>query len=247
MERRARGHLRRKRDVPPERLREPKFCRYLVRRVEEEFFKLNAAPLARSLQNRDGELILWTEDRFALAAGERSTLEERLGGLPEVVPPDPEEVPAEYLFLGQGDTVLGVARVSDTQLQLEANSVERADVLRARLDEACGDLLQHRARSHADPLSAAHGLGSNGDESSRISDAEAAELVRAAKDQHYAEWLEVPVPALDGKTPRAASTSVAGRQRLALLIAEFEGHEQSLPPEERYDFDWLRRELGLHR
>jgi hypothetical protein len=244
VEGRARGYLRRKRDVPVERLRTAKFGRYLIQRVEDEFFPLEYASAPQQLVNNDGDPILMTVDHFALAPGARAAVDERLAALTDVVGPEPEDQVPAYFFLGAEDVLLGQVTVTDSRLRLETNSRERADALRERLEQACAGLVQHRVREHSDPLSTAR--------DAPLPDAEppspeASELVRALKEEHYAEWLGLPVPALGDVTPRAAVESAEGRARVALLLDEMEHSEQRLEAQERFDFDTLRRELGLLR
>jgi hypothetical protein len=55
---------------------------------------------------------------------------------------------------GWDNTIVGSASISGQTLRVETNSRERADALRQRLEAACGERIRHRAREHADPLSA---------------------------------------------------------------------------------------------
>jgi hypothetical protein len=54
-----------------------------------------------------------------------------------------------------------------------------------------------------------------------------------------------PVPALHGKTPREAAKTAQGRAGVDVLLKEFENHEQRSPPEARFDFADVRKDLGL--
>lgn len=70
---------------------------------------------------------------------------------------------------------------------------------------------------------------------------ELAEMTAGLAEQGWNEWLDTPVPALDGETPREATASEAGRERLAALLDDFEwrGGVQPAPVER------LRAQLGL--
>jgi hypothetical protein len=72
-------------------------------------------------------------------------------------------------------------------------------------------------------------------------------LLRELKETHYQKWLESPIPALGGKTPRAAARSAKGRRDLDLLLRDIENRENRLPAETRFDMSRLRRALGLSR
>ena len=54
------------------------------------------------------------------------------------------------------------------------------------------------------------------------------------------------VPALGGQTPREAVRNETGRQQVARLLDDFENAQQRPPePQHAFDYDKLRRELGL--
>ena len=245
IERRTRAHLRRKRDVPVERLREPKAMRYLIRRVDEECAARLAGP---TLVNNDGDPILLTTDHFEFEAEAGDEIARRLASLPGAHGPVPggDDASDLFEFVGRGEVLVGQARLSDGRLRVDTNSVERADTLRGRIERSCGSLLRHLVREHGDPLSAAAvGGGSAEEQRGDEPSPEMHALARAIKEQHYTEWLDVPVPALRGETPRAAVSTDDGRARVEALLADFEEAETSLPADERFDFDRLRRELGL--
>lgn len=257
--RRVRGRLRRKRAVPVERLRDEAVGRYLIKRWEEAVDDLDVACADRQaswpeLQNTDGDPLLLTIDHFKIASGKRSDVEERLAELAEVDPPEAGESPQVYVFLRSGNarhkswenTVVGHGRLLATSLQLETNSKSRADVLRARVEGACGDLISHRAREHADPLSEKALLSEAGRKgASEPPPPEAEQLILDFKRRHYADWPNHPLPALDGKTPREAVQTVGGRGAVDVLLKEMENLEQRAGEGASFDFSLLRRELNL--
>ena len=256
--RRVRGRLRRKRVVPVERLHDEAVGRYLIKRWEEAVDDLDAAyadlqASSPELQNSDGDPLLLTIDHFEIASGKRSDVEERLAELTEIDPPEAGESPQVYVFLRSGNalhkswdnTVVGHGRLLATSLQLETNSKTRADVLRARVEGACGDLISHRAREHADPLSEKALLSETGREGTSQPPPEAEQLILDFKRRHYADWPNHPLPALDGKTPREAVQTVAGRGAVDVLLKEMENLEQRAGKGASFDFSLLRRELGL--
>jgi hypothetical protein len=179
-------------------------------------------------------------------------VEARLAALEGVEPPEPDAEEPSYVFLRsgkgpgrfRGNTVVGRAWLSDTALHLETNSRERADALRRRVEEACGGLIRHRAREHADPLSRVLQPGEP-DRPESETPPEAQQLVLDFKEQHYAGWLDEPVPALGGKSPREAAQTAAGRAAVDVLLKDMENREQRLPEAARFDFSRLRAELAL--
>ena len=72
-----------------------------------------------------------------------------------------------------------------------------------------------------------------------------APLARQAKEAHYADWANQPLPALSGLTPRLAVSRPAARVQVDLLLKELEYLEGGVPATERFDVTRLRRELGL--
>jgi hypothetical protein len=77
----------------------------------------------------------------------------------------------------------------------------------------------------------------------------AAGILKEFKDRHYATWPDEPLPALDGRTPRAAARTAKLRARLVDLLKDMENHElrASRPNDPPHDFGWIWEELGLDR
>ena len=47
------------------------------------------------------------------------------------------------------------------------------------------------------------------------------------------------------KTPREAIRTAQGRAVVDVLLRDFENHEERAPPEARFDFAEVRKDLGL--
>lgn len=74
---------------------------------------------------------------------------------------------------------------------------------------------------------------------------EVQEVIRQMQAEHYARWIDEPIPALGGLSPRQASrASGPALGQLDLLLAELEHHEAGQAPAQRFDVATLRRELG---
>ena len=80
-----------------------------------------------------------------------------------------------------------------------------------------------------------------------ISPALARQMAREYLEQHYRDTLDQPIPALDGKTPRQAVRSTAGRKNVIdwLKTIENRSARQTGSPVAEYDFGWMWDELGL--
>ena len=161
-----------------------------------------------------------------------------------------------YVFLQSGNrvnstleqTVIGQAEIEENGLSVETNSIKRADALRTMIESKLGNKLRHRAREHSDPLSPLAQTG-NEEESEDLPDDIPAELatqaILAYKRKHYPAWIDRPVPALSGKTPRQAVRTKEGKAQVDLLLKDIENRESRLPEEQRYDISEIRTRLGL--
>jgi hypothetical protein len=250
--RRARAKLRRKGPVPPERLRDEGFGRYLIGRWQKTVAELEARRgMPKALRNTDGDPFLLTTDHFEIAPGTKPAVQEALAGIPGVEPPEPGEAAPEWVFLRPGNrtheswdnTVVGRARITGDLLHAETNSRERADALREKIEAACGEHVRHRAREHGDPLSDAAPRGRTRAPGPPPPDAE--QLLLEFKQRHYAGWLDEPIPALRGKTPRQAVRTADGRAAVDVLLKQIENTEQRAAQGASFDVSGLRRELGL--
>ena len=127
-------------------------------------------------------------------------------------------------------------------MRIESNSRQRADRLRKRIEDVCDGLVRHRAREHPNPL---HPASRAVDKAARVQRPEFRQLELDFKVQHYADWSDHPLPALDGRTPREAVQAKEGRDEVDLLLKEMENLEERAPVGSRFAFSTLRRELGL--
>ncbi len=238
---RVRQLLRRKGTVSPDRLREPRIAWGMLEAWSDAVSAYQTPP---RLVNTDGEEILLTEDRWTLPPSKREEVLQRIATIENSQP----EEDGVFVILQEGNqvhadwdnTIIAHLRVSESELRASTNSISRADVLRARIEEACGPLLSAGTRSHTDPTSAGHDPS---DTSAPTPNDQA--LVLELKQQHYARWLNDPIPALDGKTPHEAARTKSGRERLGMILSDIELMESQAPDGARFAVDGLRRVLGL--
>jgi hypothetical protein len=211
------------------------------------------SPLHRldDLRTMSGDPLLVTVDRFFCAPGAEREIEARLAAIEDVVLPWSGDDEPSYVFLapaGEGGgserTVLGRAWLARGTLHVETLSRERAAALRRTVEGACGELIRHQTREHADPLSRSpRKRVRSGPKVAPPPGAE--QLVLDLKTRHYADWADHPLPALGGQTPRAAMQTAKGRAAVDVLLKDMEHGEQASPRASRFDFGILRRELGL--
>jgi hypothetical protein len=148
---------------------------------------------------------------------------------------------------------LGQVALAQGRLTLEVVSRARAERGRRLLAEAAGPALRHRstrfesmakAMSRQQPRRA----GESADPEAAVPPEVAAEFLREFKDRHYRAWLDEPLPALDGRTPRRAAGLKTQRGRVIDLLKQMENHEsREAGGQGGYDFAWMWRELGLAR
>ena len=251
--RRARGRLRRKGDVPVERLRNEAFGRYLIRAWDEAVAVLEAlSRLPHRMQNTDGDAIRPTTDHFTFDPARRADVEARIAAM-EGVAAEPATA-GERVFTveregnaasaGLSTTLIGTIVVSAKDLLVETNSVKRANRLRTRLETACGDLIRRGPRKHDQEIRPPR-IGGVRASGPPLPPETIAELVREQKARHYATWPDEPVPALGGRTPRDAMRTREGREQVEVLLKMMENDEARGVPDQAYDFAQLRAELGI--
>ncbi|HUO83890.1 MAG TPA: SEC-C domain-containing protein [Thermoanaerobaculia bacterium] len=251
-----RKRLGRKREhLDPARLRELEAGVALIELWDDAFAsardRRSASP---KLQNTDGDPLLMVTDTYDLTDGERETVEELLMEMEGLEPRDDLDLepgmhgytatrPGNRMHASWDNTVVGNLRIGETVLIVEANSKKRATALRRRIEKALGDRIRFRMREtedHRDWM----------DRSARVEappedSPEAQEMIRTLKEQHYAAWIDEPIPALGGKTPREAAKRAKSRKELDLLLRAIERGEQLQPEETRFDVRRLRSRLGL--
>ncbi len=73
------------------------------------------------------------------------------------------------------------------------------------------------------------------------------EVLLKFKAEHYERWIDQPLPALEGRTPRQASRSPAGRRALEDLLRTMENNEERAGREggAAFDFSVVRKRLGM--
>lgn len=200
----------------------------MVRAVE-------ARPMPR-LQTTNGEELLFCKAHFGVL--DEAALRRALDGAADFHADE-----TGWVWLA-GDRVLGHVKIAGAEATLEVLSRERlADgkarllalapgALAAGLDslQSVEAALRERPRDQAkdEPL-----------------DEEHAELAAELLRRHYDGWADVPLPALDGKTPRRAVRSAKGRERVRLLVDEIERRTWTQAGGDRVDLSGLREELGL--
>lgn len=146
--------------------------------------------------------------------------------------------------------MLGQVRLEGRRLWLKSFSrsrlVEGKRLLAARLGGlVCHRLDSYRAMDLQRPgsLAARHGERGTGEERAP----EVAQVVQKFLDNYYRRWLDEPVPALGGRSPRQACDTGEGRAQVRELLKSLENLEERKrrAGEPYIEVDTIRRELGL--
>jgi hypothetical protein len=146
-----------------------------------------------------------------------------------------------------GSPVLGTLQLKGRRLSLEANSGARAERGRALLEPVLAGLVGPPLTERID-LERMLAAERPPPEPSGLSPDEERALVRQGLDDHYRRVLDQPIPALGGKSPRAAAKTPKGREKVATWLKVLENHSAKRPagdPIGGYDFGWMWRELGV--
>jgi hypothetical protein len=156
-----------------------------------------------------------------------------------------------------GATTVAVLRLAGTTLIAEVNSAKRAARIRREIAKRLGEEAV-LMKTESVPFEAAMkqaeakagkrkpGTESEHDQIMRESP-EARAFMKEWHDRHWASWPDVPLPALQGKTPRQAAKDRIGRELLESLFLDFEARNVHLNDvTERVDVAKLRQELGLN-
>lgn len=152
---------------------------------------------------------------------------------------------------------LGTLVLTEGALALEVNSVERAERGRRLVESLAGEAVRHRSTTHEDMAhkvreelrqgKAGRAPSSREQEEGAIPRELAEELVLDHYAKHYRAWVDEPVPALDGLTPRSAARSPGLRARLVELLHDLQRMYQHAlrSGQPAYDASWMWSELEL--
>lgn len=125
-------------------------------------------------------------------------------------------------------TILGRVEMGTKELTLTTNSRERFETVRGILESARGVVLKDveiepveetlaRFREQQGVEGSVDHFDASDGESDEFDEQELA-FVRDYIAKHYQQWLDIPVPALNDKTPRAAAEDPRLRSKLAAMI-----------------------------
>jgi SEC-C motif/Protein of unknown function (DUF2384) len=223
----------------PERLRDIDAAETLLDLWEDELDrheqKSRTPPM---LENTDGDPILLTTERYRFDTAQREELLRRLDAMDGAQRDDRDDV-----AIVRDDRLVALLRPEGGRLIVETNSIARADAMRTEIETALAGLARWEARVHSDPRSDV--FRDADPEPLPPHSAEEAAVIRAMKAKHYAGWVDTPLPALGGRTPREAMKGSRGRETVKLILKEIAQLEMRLPEAERFDVAVLYETLAI--
>jgi hypothetical protein len=236
-----------------------------VRRSEDQFLRdavplLNAAwlryvacPPMPELRTLDGEGLVLCRSAFDVADWPAVRAALQASGDFEAANADTE---LTWLAPGDGERrILGRVAIRGARLTLETMSRERAERGKALIAELAPGLATFRAMEVQTMDQALRGQRRDRGGAVRREVAREAELApdvqaqltREYLDRHYRAWLDQSVPALGGKTPRAAARLKSARPELVALLKTMSSRadRDRLEGRAAYDVGWIWAELGV--
>lgn len=211
----------------------------------EEQIRMSMPP---AMHNTDGDPISALRITYTLRPGSAFRVNALLAGIEgmERISPNAFKYVVEASEQNRTcmeNVVMAILELSGDTLQVEVNSENRGDRMTDLLKERFGEFITGIDREPVpfDPEATGRHLQPDGD----IPPEELERIRMEYLDSYYRKWVDEPVPALDGLTPRQASKKDRSRKRLINLLREMESRPD--PGGEPYDFGWIREELGLER
>jgi hypothetical protein len=224
-----------------------------------------------SLNNFDGEQIVLTKVRFALAKENMAKVTGLLDATPELSR-EPEELCWQWhrqdgketnkktdsgLSLASWDEtgalVLGRIELRGKWLVLEVNSLARANHGKQMIGQLLGGLVGApvtETQSVESALEEHRGRKRSPAKETAppIPPEAAARVMKEFLDRHYRRVIEEPLPAIGNVSPRSAVGTQEGREKVIGWLKDMENGEslrsrkEGTPP---YDFTWMWQELGV--
>jgi hypothetical protein len=151
-------------------------------------------------------------------------------------------------------TVLGHIRIEGHKLVASVNSKNRAERIRAEIEDRLQDHVRYKAtdiQSISSLLREAerNPRGQDADEVARLNGTpEIQQEVERMLEAHWSHWVETKLPALGDQTPMEAVQDRDGREMVMALLDDLERREQSQEnglKQQKY-IDRTRTQLGLH-
>lgn len=217
-------------------------------------------PSIPKLCNTDGEAMVFTNSVYEFNPSDRAAVVERMLRIAEFER-DSEKRKNTFHFswIEQSakpslmeNVTKGSIKVRRKYIETECNSTERDNMLRQKLESVLSGWISHKRTSHKYPseiLRSGKALASGRKKAPDVLDLEDfPEEVQAGLkeqiEQMHMKWADMLVPALDNRTPREAVKDPEGKERVILLINDWE-NTQSRMKDRQFVFDFNKLRISL--
>lgn len=223
-----------------------------------------------TLVNTDGDLILFSKSHFKL----NTTIESALNSLlPLTLLKKPDrflesakrnkagkitEVEFPWLIKGNKkhkdweNTIMGHITIREHKLILETNSDKRTQKGKKLLTKYLGEniIFQQTLMETPDKKLKSTPKASLTEQrtTTPYDIPEVQEQLKLMAKKHWEAWFDSPIPALNDKTPREASKTKTGRERLEALLLLYERNDREMNDATHYfkaDINYIKTELQL--
>ncbi len=236
-----------------------------LRNLYFELYELITMP--PQLQNTDGEALIFQSIRYRVPSAQTAfdVLKSLAAGVPEeellenaVYNEQGVLVKIEFPWLKKTDSknnplqrsVLGFIQIRDTELTVDVNSANRAFRIRREISKRLGknaEYLETKTTDFPEPANSPE-ESYDPDEALNIRP-EITEAVDQMMKDHWSNWVDEKIPALDDMTPKQANKTEAGREKLSALLDHLDRldeQQKQLPSQKKY-INQLRRKFGMER
>lgn len=146
------------------------------------------------------------------------------------------------------NSILGHIKISKSEIIVDVNSNERAERIRKEIINRLGDKVTYRVTKIESMEQKLKDIPNQSQAQTLIDlndSPETQEVLKSYMDEYWKSWLDQKIPALENQTPREASTTKLGRERLEALLTDFHSKNSQDNSQPAIDFAFLRRELGM--
>ena len=227
------------------------FLRANSHKLRQEFSRLsNRSAGTTRVVSFEGDELVFSRARYAVLDEEavRRALDQSKAFLQEEDPADYGWVD-EFEDAGGSRRAYGHVHLGGGELTLECSTRQRLERGKELLRELAGEHLRHQGdhfTSLQDAMRERKGAPSPPKRAGLPPQVER-ELLQKSFAEHYDRWLDMALPALDGKTPREAVVTPEGRAQVVDLLKALQNREEHKRRDGLvwYDASKLKAELGV--